>query len=179
MDMARIRVFPVISVAVLALGLLLGGWVLYQDKGVIQPAEKELGSLPGVTAADIVLDRDKLDITLSLTRSADLSTIYPSVIKLTAPLEGGKERQILLKSHSNQDLDKAAEQSQLSIYEAIGTQKFTMIEDCLNDAKKAQLLTNYSVQLDQDYVYISLYQGKYYKFMVYPREHVTEGGKHA
>ena len=157
---------------VMTLGVLLGGEKLYRTTIVDSPLMSNLGTIQGVTHANLQGDV----VTVRVKNGADLMTVYQSVTTAATRALGHAPTKIVLKSHSNATLNRLAENAAFVIAQGEATGQYVAMKQSL----KAQAATDgarAAVELDSHHVYITWHQQQSVLYDVQPIE--IGGSSHA
>lgn len=163
----KLRLAPILlSVAVTSL-VLFGGWFVYNSLAMKDPVIQAIEQFPGVEEASVDIQRDQVNVELTLTKEADLAAIVAGLRRDAAGVIGGRELQLHLHDQSNEGLNAWWSQRLFEIAEAMESRRYGDIPRILEDHKLADM--NITASIDEDYVYVKLVQGDYVKFILLDR----------
>jgi hypothetical protein len=164
--LSRIRVLPTLVIAVTALIVFFGGWIMYRNYGLIRPLERDLSNMTPVQHVDVVVNNHTKEIRVTLKRVSDLMTAYQSVREKVANSLGADVNLVILDNRSK-ELSDFYQNDQPLIFESIAKGNYTSMIDALKrHAEKAGITAR--VTMDKNNIYIQLEKGANYLYEVVP-----------
>ncbi len=167
MKNGEFRVIIAILTLLIALGLFLGGFTIYNRVGVEQPLTKELHMIEAVEKVDI--NKDKVyKIEVQLNRVENIQTVYQDLVKTIAAKLDKNEYELVLADQPNAKLNDLSAQLQPAIYQALANNQFLWLDEKLAEISGEAEIT-YSLFIDDKCVYIQLIDGDSYTYQVLTR----------
>jgi hypothetical protein len=170
--MSRIRLVPVILIALASLLVLFGAYRAYEHFSLITPLQSELRHISGVQ--NVVIEQGKPGvISIKLKPVDDLQTTYQNIVQAIRSVLGDPQSLNLIDNRSP-ELKAAYESFQPILQEGIAKGDYTEMITSVNE-KAAQLHIQARITMDSHYVYVQLAKGNYYLYDVIPYT-VRQGG---
>lgn len=164
MNLQGIRWKIVVQAFLLTFILCLGGARVYRKEAIIKPLEQRLRALPGVHFVEVVPEENQVKITLGVDSGVVLQKLLGDVRKG----EVGRVASLVLLDHPSEELLWAFGSMQFSIQEAIVLGNFLeMGQRIAKEARKKEV--EYRLMLDEEYIYLSLWQGEFFLHRVVSR----------
>ncbi|WAH35152.1 hypothetical protein [Alicyclobacillus dauci] len=169
--MSRVRLVPIVLIAILALAMLFGGWQAYQHFNLLNPLKKNLQSVQGVQTVNIATGSpDEVTIHLgpfNKLENGDLQQTYHAIANEVSTRLGSGVKLNLSDDHGAQ-LTQVYEGDYYPIL-AQGKDKgnYTdMISQVSSLAKKQGIQAR--ITMDEQYIYVQLAKGSHYLYDVIP-----------
>ncbi|WP_418789933.1 hypothetical protein [Phosphitispora sp. TUW77] len=172
MKIKGIRVYVVVVVLAVTLGILLTIQYVYQKYNVEQPLFKIYSDTKLVD--DVKIDNEGVvpTVTLNVRKTEDLKDVYLKLNSYTEEIFGHNQFQIELKDKRTKELSEIYYNSQYVIYEAMANGDFTKMaaevqENARNNGAKARVF------IDNANIYISFIKDDKYLYEVIPRNNAA------
>jgi hypothetical protein len=163
--MSRVRLVPVIFIAILSLSLLFGVFQLYQRFNLVNPLKSDLETLKYVKSVDVVPGNPavvKVELNNQVT---DLQSSYGQIASKVTSVAGGG--QIILLDNRDDMLQNLYENITMRLLEGSAKGNYTeMIAAATNLASKAGVQAK--ITMDNHNYYIQLSKGGRYLYQVMP-----------
>ncbi|QRF23391.1 hypothetical protein FY534_06710 [Alicyclobacillus sp. TC] len=165
-ELSRVRMVPVLVIAIVTLGILFGAWQGYQQYRLIAPLQAELSKIPGVESVTINRSpSDTVVIQLGPVQTLvnhDLQSTYNEIQNDVIGTLGSGES-IILKDKSDQTLTLDYESLQPIIFEGLNHGTYTQM---IANVEKAAAKEGIQARVTMDYhnIYIQLQQGSHYLY---------------
>ncbi|MCY9657237.1 hypothetical protein P5G65_25745 [Paenibacillus chondroitinus] len=165
----KLRLLPVVLSVIISAGVLFGGWFAYTSFAMENPLSDIISKVPGVTSSTMKLDKDRVDIEVSLQADANLRTVVERINKDGASIIGKRTVNIQIKDNPSEKLNEWWSKALFEVAQAMETKHYADIPTTLQ--KYASDIPNMKVEseMDQTYVYIRLTDGDATKFIMLPR----------
>lgn len=166
--MSRVRLVPIVLIAVLALAVLFGSWQAYQHFKLLSPLKQNLQQVEGVQKVSIFSGNpDVIQIKLGpfkKLKDEDLQQTYHDIRnQISSRL--GQNATIHLTADHNAKLDGALEHYQPFLHEGIAKGNYVeMIRQVTQMAKSQGIQAR--ITMDKQYIYIQLQTGSHYLYSV-------------
>ncbi|MFZ5640248.1 MAG: hypothetical protein ACOY4Q_06130 [Bacillota bacterium] len=174
MQIKGIRIYIVLVVVMLMLGLLIGAQYFYQRYSVEQPLFKlysETKLVDNIKKIKLEKQGDTVSVTLALNRTDNLRQAYQDLYRSTGQVLGSDRFRMQLKDTRNRELENVYYQSQFVIYEALVKGSFPQMAATIEkNARSAGAEAR--VFIDEKNIYVALYKGENYLYEVVPRKNV-------
>ncbi len=173
--MTRIRLVPVIVIALISFVVLSGGWWAYRQYNVVNPLKDSLGHISGVQNVQVDTGNPYV-ITIKLGRVSDLQSTYQTILKAVSSVLGDPlSVTVNIQDNRNQVLNNAYEALQPILAEGIAQGSYTeMISKAQQTAQ--QLHVDARITMDDQNIYLQLEQGSHYLYYVRPYTTPGQGG---
>ena len=168
MQIKGVRVYVVIIVLAVTLGVLLTVQYVYQKYNVEQPLFKMYSDTELVDDVKLDNEGEVVTVNLSVRKTEDLKEAYLELKGYTEKILGHNQFHMELKDKRTNELSDAYYKSQYIIYEALAKGDFTeMAADVQKNARDAGAKAR--VFIDNDNVYISFIKDDKYLYEIIPR----------
>jgi hypothetical protein len=171
-SLSRIRLVPMILIAVVSLAILFSGWQAYQRFNLVNPLKLSLSKLAGVESVNVNSGNPKV-IQIKLGAVKDLQTTYDS-IALTISGALGSSGSLEIQDNSDDKLRSAYESYQPIILEGLAKGNYTEMISTI-DKLAIKNGINARITMDQHHVYVQLSAGRHYLYKVWSYS-VRQGG---
>lgn len=172
MQIKGIRIYVVLVVVMLMMGLLMGAQYFYQRYNVEQPLFKlysETKLVDNINNIKLEEQGGTVAVTLSLNRTDNLRRAYRELNRYTGQILGSEGFKIQIKDTRSRELEDIYYRSQFVIYEALAKGSFTEMAAAIEkNARSAGAEAR--VYMDEKNIYVALYKGKNYLYEVVPRD---------
>ncbi|GMA48733.1 hypothetical protein GCM10025857_00900 [Alicyclobacillus contaminans] len=174
--MTRIRLIPVVVIALVSLLVLFGGWWAYRKYNVINPLTESLQHVTGVESVQ-VNPSSPSSISIQLGPVTDLQTTYQTISRAVEQVFGsGSSVAMTLEDHRDAALTNIYETDMAPILaEAIQKGEYTQMVAMIQQKAK-QLHVTAKVSMDDQNIYLQLQQGSYYLYHVRRYSALQQGG---
>ncbi|QQE76769.1 hypothetical protein [Alicyclobacillus sp. SO9] len=163
--MSRIRVVPIILVAIVALAILFGGFQFYQHYNVVSPVQTDLQKVSGVKSVQIVTG-SPTSVDIKLNKVSDLQSTYKEISK-KASNELNSSVKIHISDNASPALQKEYENIFPVLSEGIAKGNYTeMIAQVTKTAASHGIQTK--VTMDAQDVFVQMTKGSHYLYKVVP-----------
>ncbi len=170
MQFKGIRWLAVALAAVLLLGLLLGGRLVYDRVTADQPLFKSLSELKEVKASKIDNNTaNSLDIRIELNAVDDLAVSCERMAAAVAPVAGTKPYRLLLTDNRSAALAAAYHQIHFALQEGVATGDFTAMGARVSNYLNEAGLSEHRITVARDFVFVQIHQGDAYLYEIIPR----------
>jgi hypothetical protein len=173
--LTRIRLVPVILIALISFAVLSGGWWAYRQYNVVNPLKDSLGQISGVQNVQVETGNPAV-ITIKLGRVSDLQSTYLTISKAVRSILGDPQSvTVTIEDNRTQDLNSAYEALVPILQEGVAHGSFTeMITKAEQMAQ--QLHMDARITMDEHNIYIQLEQGSHYLYQVMSYTLLRQGG---
>jgi len=175
MQIKGIRIYVVLVVVILMLGILIGAQYLYQRYNVEQPLFKlysETKLVDNIKNIKLEDQGDTVSVTLALNRTENLRRAYQDLYRSTGQVLGSDRFRMQIKDTRNRELDDIYNRSQFVIYEALVKGSYPQMAAVIEkNAREAGAQAR--VFMDEKNIYVAVYKGKNYLYEVVPRKTVA------
>jgi hypothetical protein len=161
---SRVRLVPIIFIAVITLAILFGGWQAYLHFNMIGPLETHLSSISGVRSA-VVESGQPATVRIQLGEVQDLQSTYQ---KIHAQVSQSLGPSVDISIQDTRDAKLTAEYQKLTptILEGVAKGNYTeMIADVEKQATKDGV--NAKITMDKNYVYVQMKDGHHALYDVF------------
>lgn len=165
----KLRLLPVVLSVIISAGVLFGGWFAYTSFAMENPLSDIISKVPGVTSSTMKLDKDRVDIEVSLQPDANLRTIVEKINKDGASIIGKRTVNIHVKDNPSEKLDEWWSKALFEVAQAMETKHYADIPTTLQKYATDMPSMKVESEMDQTYVYIRLTDGDATKFIMLPR----------
>lgn len=165
-----------ITILVLSLVVLFGGWFTYQTIQIKKPIENALASIEGIILDDLKIDRDQINVSISIQKIDNFQLTYHQIQDKLQPYLGKRQLNLDFKSKGIEDekLMKAWSESYFYIAQAIDQHQYSLIPKTINALKKEYLLDKANYSMDENQIYIDLHQKNSSLYLILPRTNNLE-----
>jgi len=171
----KIRALPVFLSLILTLGLLFGGWFMYQQFYVQRPIEEFIVSKQQVVLKE--MDIHKVPVTVELdfkdpnTFAMDFKEIKQFIAsKTNKPVE-------IRIPPAGEEMKKLWEEEYFFIAEAIKKQEYSEIPKIIEKVEKERQLEKSVTRMDQENIYVYLQKGSDHLYAVLPLTEEVKPGE--
>lgn len=174
--MRKPRWMPTAVIAVLAAGLLFGGYMLYSHFFVAAPLGEAFKSVAGVAeAGKPVIDGSSIKVKLELDNDANLSQVYRDVAAAGKQNGGDRKLELDIASTSSDELEQLWQSLLFQVAEAMENKTYSDIPQAVEQAASGHDKVEASTEMDERNVYITLRKDGAAKYMVLPRDGASLG----
>lgn len=171
--MSRIRLVPVILIALISLGVLVAGWYTYQRVNVVNPLKTGLQSVSGVQSVQVQTGNPDV-VEVRLGKVKDLQTTYSSISRITTSTLGSSV-DVRLQDNRDDELTTAEQQSfKPFLYEAVAKGNFPEMFNTVRQ-NAAKMNIDARVTMDDHNIYVQLIKDSHYLYDVLPYT-IHQGG---
>lgn len=150
------RIGMALAAFVLTLIMCLGGYHLYKSLVVARPLQQSLEAVPGIQKARIEETRESAEVIIWIDNNHDLKTTYRQAEQEIKDKLGEQPFTITVKdSRESPELKKLYDSLELTVYQGLANNSFLWLDKHIHDEANS-VGANYHLQVDQDYMYISL-----------------------
>ncbi|GEO27101.1 hypothetical protein AAC03nite_28860 [Alicyclobacillus acidoterrestris] len=177
--MSRVRLVPIVLIAIVALAVLFGGWQAYQHFNLLGPLKKNLQQVKGVQTVDILTGSpDVVQIQLgpfSKLKNGDLQQTYDDITNQVSSRLGSGVK-LRLSDDRNGTLSQALESYTPVLLEGIQKGNYReMIAQVTQMAKQQHIQCRITMDAQLN-TYIQLEKGSHYLYTVMPYPPMHQGG---
>jgi uncharacterized membrane protein (UPF0136 family) len=163
--MSRIRLVPIVLVAIVSLAILFGGWQFYQRYSVVKPLQTDLRTIKGVKSLDVQPGNpNAINVTLGT-----VEILKKAQQELHGPVT------ISVSGNSNSALKKEYEDIQPTLMEGVAKGNFTEMI-----AKVTQMSKDKGIQarvtMDSQDIFVQMSKGKNHLYSILPYNLQGGGG---
>lgn len=163
--MFKIRWVRAMSIMLIALAVLFGGWSLYRTFGLMRPLQAELLSNPVVSNVEFAPGNKNRELTLTLKQVDDLRKTYHTLSNVVINTLG-TDAVIHIEGHPSPELQNFYESLEPTIYEGIAKKNYSEMIDTLQKESKSKGITLCKVTMDRQNFYIQLGKGSDFLYQV-------------
>jgi len=169
----NIRIAVVILSSVVVFGVLYAGNIWLTRRTVMQPLERSLREIAGVTDVKIAETSTEVSVNVKMGAMPDLRTAYLEIDKHVKDLASRKQIDLHIEDRRSPALEDAYYNIHFDVQQAIATGGFAQMADNVGKKMKALGIEKYRVFVDSDDVYVQMQQGSDYLYEVVPRPETT------
>jgi hypothetical protein len=166
----NLRLKPVVISMVTASVLLFGSWFSFQYWGVTQPIEDQVGNIDGVRLVKQEKTDAQLILHVEVQPDVRLREVKAQLEKDMAELLAGRSLVLQVQDRSSDELERWWGEHLFQVAESMDLRQYAAIPEHLqqitNDINDSKVI----VEMDETNVYVQLYEGDHYKFIILPRE---------
>lgn len=169
--MMNTKIRPVIVVVAFVLGLafIFGTQFAVKTYRLEEPFKAKVLSMDGIQNVQLVNTADGRKIILTVEPRVQLEKVYHDVQQLTKETLRGQST-IEINGKAGARLTGIYQQMHFAIYEGIASGQFTRMADQLKQVAEVTQVEKYSVQVDQENVYLKLVDKGEVLVKVVPRQ---------
>lgn len=158
--------------------LLFGGFWGYQELMVKRPVESMIEEQPEIKLRKMNVYPSDIEIQLEIIRPDQkvFTRHVPDLLNRIKEKNKGRSLHVKWEDRPNEKLLMAWDQMIFGIREGIETQKYTEIPETIKKWAE-QYRLGYGIKMNQDSVYILLYDGNHYLARVLPLDSLKKGGE--
>lgn len=147
--------------------MLTGGQWAYKEFSVERPFIREIINLNNVEAAELISDSDLPELVIKLDSNVDLASF---ITQLKGIVANNYKQQVELRliDERNEDLNNILLTSRFYIYEALVNGNYTEMYFELEQLLNSLDLDKWDLAMDNQYIYLKLYQGSAYLYEIVP-----------
>ncbi len=161
---SRVRLVPIILIAVITLAILFGGWQAYLHFNMIGPLETHLSSIAGVRSA-VVEGGQPTTVRIQLGNVDDLETTYQKIYNQVSQSLGSNV-DISIQDTRDTQLTKEYQKLTPALLEGIAKGNYTeMIASVEKQAVKDGFRA--TITMDKSYVYVQMSEGSHHLYDVF------------
>ncbi|AFK85696.1 MULTISPECIES: hypothetical protein [Thermoanaerobacterium] len=165
----------VIVTVTLVLGVLLGGFNLYQNRILPQKIATDIKSFNGVQSADVTIGNSGYTANVKLKKVDNLMSAYKDIEKIVEKYPAKIDIKIV--DNPNEKLDNLFYEDQFAIYQAIQNGDYIEMSNII-DKNSIEKGAKTNLYIDENNIYLSIYDGQNYLYKIIPRNtkgDVTDG----
>lgn len=166
----NLRLKPVVISMVTASVLLFGSWFSFQHWGVTQPIEEQVEGIDGVRLVEQEKTDELLILHLEVGADIRLREVQAQLEKDLADLLAGRSLVLRVQDNPSDELERWWGKNLFQVAEAMDLRRYASIPEHLNNISDDLKNSKVIVEMDDTNVYVQLYEGDYYKFVILPRE---------
>lgn len=164
------RLHFVLLAALITLLLLTGSQWAYRHYSQEKPLAGALLSDPAVVDVAVTRTNTALQVKVTLGPAADLPQIYRRLQERVNQVYGRQAVKIVIQDHRSPALETLWRESQFAVYEAAVRGNFTQMAATVEQLARRAGITGYSIDVDDNYIYVQFSQGEDYLYQVVPRQ---------
>jgi hypothetical protein len=179
----KIRPVVVVLALVLGLALIFGTQFAVKTYRLEEPFKAKVLSMDGIQNVQLVNATDGRRIIVTVETHVELAKAYHRIQELAKETLRGQST-IEINGKASARLTGIYQQMHFAIYEGIASGKFTQMADQLKGVAEVAHVEKYSVQVDQENVYLKLIENGEVFVKVVPRQmervayvNLNEGGE--
>jgi hypothetical protein len=166
----RLRLIPILITMSVTTTILFGSWFSFQHWGVSKPIESKVESLQGVEYLEYELKENEFILFIDVAPEVRLREINEVLEKKLYDILDGRNLAIRVNDNSSSQLDRWWGEHLFQVAEAMDLRKYASIPKDLKEISDDFNNAKAIVEIDEVNVYVQLYEGDHYKFIVLPRE---------
>jgi|SRR5690606_19605966 len=172
MDFSKFNITKILISFVLTLGVLLAGWLVYQELGIIKPVRKDIMAIAGVRRAEVDATAGKLSITVDL---GEVERIQPFYQEIKEVLPEAALNSLTFSDHRNAYLTGLWLRHRFALEEAAVNGNFTAMRQLIQDDLSGEDIDYWFLEIDGENLYFQIHDDGYYLYAVVPRLDITRG----
>lgn len=166
MDFSRFNIAKIMLSFVLSLGLLLAGWLVYQEFGVIKPMYKEILAIPGVRGTEIANEQGRLSVTVDIGEVDRIQPFYQEIKKI---LPDGSLYDLTFSDRRNAYLSGLWRENRFAVEEAAAKSNLTEMQQLIEANVSREAVDYWLLEVDGENIYFQVHDDGYYLYEVVPR----------
>jgi hypothetical protein len=166
----RLRLMPIFITMLATTTILFGSWFAFQHWGVSQPIESKVDSLEGVHFVRYEINQHEFILSVDVAPDVRLREVNDDLQKKLVDLLDGRKLVIRVNDKPSKQLDRWWGEHLFQVAEAMDLRKYGAIPNNLKDINDDFANAKAIVEMDDSNVYVQLYEGEHYKFIILPRE---------
>jgi len=171
----KLRLLPVIiSISVSAV-LLFGGWFVYQSVAMENPLAEAVESMPGVQLVHTSIMNTETELEVKLQPGTSLREVYSHIQIEGKQALGKRELKLKVANDTSPQIEQWWSSALFDVAQAMETKKYAEIPVKLEARAASTNGLKVSTEMDDKYVYITLSEGDYYKYVMLPRKPAVMG----
>ncbi|WP_281887020.1 hypothetical protein [Paenibacillus sp. YYML68] len=171
----KLRLLPVVLSVVISASLLFGGYFAYQSYAMENPFEKAVNGIAGVELVSSKLTSSTADVELKLEEGQSLREVYQHIEERGKQVLGTRGLKVKVVNESSSRLDGWWSTVLFDVAEAMETKQYSDIPKTLHEHAGRESGLSASSEIDEKFVYVTLTDGQYRKYMMLPRTPATMG----
>ena len=177
--MSRVRLVPILLIAVITLAVLFGGWQAYQHYNLLQPLQTNLKRISGVQSVEIWTKGSRVTVKLgpvNTLQNHDLQQTYRAIeANIQNALGTGETPEVTSEDTPSATLQSAMESYYMILRESVQKGDFVeMVPQVETLAAKAGITAK--ITMDDHNFYIQLSKGSSYLYEIMAYTLPTGGG---
>lgn len=161
-------------VFVASLGILFGGFFIYQEFNVKAPLEEKVSSVEGVIVNEVNSSRETVSLDIEINQASNFQLTYQEVEEIAEPYLDGKELEINIENNASDDLMAIWNKSYFAIAEAIDRKEYSLVPQAIEGLEQRNDLNKAGYSMDEENIYIDLHNDDSSLYFVIPRESSME-----
>ncbi|MGF7185753.1 hypothetical protein GGQ84_001845 [Desulfitispora alkaliphila] len=145
---SEIRVSYIVLITVVTVGVLFGGYSIFNKYYLEQPMIEQIRAQDGVKSAQL----EQETITIELDGGLELIDIHGEILDVA-----GDEYAIVYKENPSQEMEQLFKESSFTIYEGINKNNYVVMKERL-DSLYGDAGVEGNLAIDQSFLYIQLYK---------------------
>jgi hypothetical protein len=170
----KLRLLPVVISVSISAVLLFGGWFVYQSVAMENPLAAVVESTPGVELVHTNIGNTSTELEVKLQPGTSLREVYGRISKEGSQALGKRELKLKVVNESSQQMDKWWSSALFDVAQAMETKQYAQIPVTLQK-RAGESGLKASTEMDDKYVYITLADGEYSKYVMLPRTPAVMG----
>ncbi|MCL6625418.1 hypothetical protein [Alicyclobacillus shizuokensis] len=162
--MSRVRLVPIIFIAVITLAILFGGWQAYLHFNMIGPLENHLSRISGVRSA-VVESGQPTTVRIQLGDVDDLETTYQKIYDQVSQSLGSSVS-ISIEDTRDTRLVKEYQKLTPALLEGVAKGNYTEMIAAV-EKQAAEDGIQAAITMDKTYVYVQMNDGKHHLYDVF------------
>lgn len=175
MQIKGVRIYVVLVVILVIMGILFGAQYFYQRYNVEEPLFKlysQTKLVDNIKNMKLEQQGDTVSVVLALNRTDNLRRAYQELYRSTGQVLGSQQFQMQIKDTRNKELENIYERSQFVIYEALIKGDFPQMAAAI-ERNAGNSGATARVFMDDQNVYVALYKNQNYLYEVVSRKAVN------
>jgi hypothetical protein len=166
----RLRLLPLLSTVIVTLSVLFSGWFTYEYFGIHQPIEDEVEQVAGVKLVDFKMTNEELHLTVRVSPEASLREVKAALEAQLGEVLEGRLVVLQVEDQTTAALDRFWSESLFHVAESMSLKRYSEIPNHLKSVENQLENGRVVVEMDEKNVYVQLYAGSAYKYVILPRE---------
>ncbi|MGI5920267.1 MAG: hypothetical protein ACOX6I_00770 [Syntrophomonadaceae bacterium] len=166
MEKGEFKIFRAIAALVVVSALFFGSYWLYNQFGVEKPLADQINGITGVKKAVIDNQNHQLIIEVELGDVDNLQSTYAGLQKVIDKELKDKDYQLNIQDKRNPKLEKAYDNVQLIVYEALANNRYLWLQEEMTPRLKN---IDHKIFVDQHNLYVQMKDGDNYLYEVISR----------
>lgn len=166
----KLRLIPVAITVVVSSAVLFGGWFMYQSVAMKDPFMKQVEQIEGVVNPVVEMGRDQVTVEVQLAQGASLRKVYQSIAEAGQSSLGKRPLTVVVEGvSSSETLETWWSEALFDVAQAMETRQYSLIPERLKQLAGDAVSIQVETEMDENNVYISIYEGEHSKYVILPR----------
>lgn len=178
MEFRGIKLYIVIIVTLLIVGLFFAARYLLDVYRIEKPLKEQLASLEGIREIEIIENNKGKALLVSFMPGIDFYELYQKIEGKIEDVTSNSKADIIIVNDTGSELSESYYQLHFALYEGINTGRFLEMKKNIDDILSTEDLASYRVWVDEKAVYLQLDKDNdsFYCRIAYKNKGIKEGG---